>query len=209
MNFRTIKTAIKTILAAGQGANYTTKIGQKQSRAANNFLTPRVVVFYESGTFPKARGSVQSAKTHMPTYRLEITVAVQNVGDIATLNNDAATAIQKAAALSAFQDLAEKADDLWDEAFDDIYQVIMAADKRDLDLAVGTANDLWLDNPQKGNPLDKGELLVLTGSCIITLSTEEVVTGITGTPGVSYDITTNIVDDQGDNAGASGDLGGT
>ena len=208
MEFQTIKTAIKTILAAGQSTNYETNIGQKQSRGASEMLIPRVAVFYESGSFPKGSGSVQSAKKHNATYRIEISVAVQNVGDIATLNNDAATGPQKAAALSAFIDLAEKADDAWDQAFADVYQVIMAANKRDLDLAVGTAIDLWLDSPQKGSPLDKGQLLVLVGSCIITVSMEEVVTGITGTPGTSFDITTDIVDDQGDNAGASGTLGG-
>jgi len=209
MTFRTVKTALKTILEDNAGTNYQVVGGQRQSKAAVNIVDlPLVQLFYESGSFPKSGGSMQTDKKHDASFRAEITVAKNSEVDLSVLTNPASTAPQIAAALAAMPDLSDECDDAWDKAFDDVYQVLMDARNHDLDLPNFAARDMWIDQVQKGQPLPKGQSLVLPGSIIISITMTETVSGLTGTLGTTFDITTNIKDDQPDQAGSEGTLGG-
>jgi hypothetical protein len=209
MTFEDVKTAIINILSAAAPGTYQVTGSKKQSKGANeNLDLPRVTVYYQAGNFPKSASNYQAEKDHNATYQIEFTVIVQSYVDLSVLNNPSSTALQIKAALEAIPDLSDQADKKMDEIFGVVYQVLMAADKYDLDLPVGTVVNRWIDNFQKDNPLPRGEYLILTGNCNLTCRMEEIVTGVTGVTGNAYDITTDIEDDQGNNAGASGNLGG-
>lgn len=209
MKFRTIKTAIVDTLTAGAAGNYTVYGSRKQSKGASEDLgTPRVTVFYQSGDFPKSGGSFQSNRIHEAIYRIEVTAIIESEADLTVLNNPSATAVQLAAALAAMPVLSDQADALLDEAFDNIYQVLGDAENYDLGLPVGTAVNMWISQIQKDDPVPRGEYFILTGNMRLEVRMSEEITGETGVPGVAYDTTIDIEDDQGDNAGASGTLGG-
>jgi hypothetical protein len=209
MQFRVIKQAIIDTLIAGEVGKYKTYASQKQTKGASeNLEIPRVVCFYESGDFPKSGGRSQTNRKHNASYRIEITVILQPEVDLSVLNNPASTPAQMQAALAAMPILSDEADARLDEAFDDVYQVIQAANVYDFGLNVGDAVDSWITQMQKGDPTPRGEFFIITGHMRLEVSMDEEITGDTGTPGVAYDNTINVDGDQGDNLGASGDLGG-
>jgi hypothetical protein len=209
MTFRTVKTALKTILEAGATGKYYVVGGQRQSKGANEDLTvPRVTIYYQSGEFVKSGSSMFQDKKHLPEYRIEITVVSEGTVDLSVLNNEGSSAAEIKAALAAMPDLAEQADNRMDQAFDDIYQVLMAADKYDLDLDIGIVRDRWVNNFKKDKPIPRGQYIILSASCNFTCNVTETVTGITGTDGAEIDNTINIEGDPNDNAGTSADITG-
>lgn len=207
MKFRTAKQQIISILTASQGSNFVTVGSQKQSKGSKeNLNLPRVTVYYQNGNFPKTGSNFQSVKQHNASYRIEFTVVMESEVDLSVLNNPSSTAIQISAALAAMPELSDQVDNKMDELFDNVYQVLMDARNYDLDLTIGEITDRYIDNFQKDSPIPKGEFMILTGGCTLTMNMEEIVDGETGTPGVNVDTTVDLKDDQGDNAGVSSNL---
>lgn len=208
MQFRTVKQAIIDTLEADAAERYEVVGSQKQSKGSNEILTPRVTVYYQSGDFPESSaGRYGSPVEHNATYRIELSVSAQGEADLSVLNTSTDPAVLSAA-LAAMFEASDKADEILDQAFDDVYQVLMAGKNIDYGLEQYTVQDRWVNNYQKDNPLPRGEYVVLTGNCQLTVSLSEELLSETGTAGVAYDTTVDIKDDQGDNAGASGNLGG-
>ena len=209
MNFRVVKTAVDTILEAYSASKYIVTGGQRQSKGADeNALLPRVTTYYQSGDFPLSSSNFQTDKTHNVEIKIEITVVVKGKVDLSVLNNDSSSQSEIAAALAAMPDIAKLADDKFDETFEDVYQAIMAADKYDLDLPIGTARNRWINNVKKDNPNPRGEYMILTGFCLFSCQVNEQVTGITGIDGDIIENSIEIKDDPNKNAGTSGTLGG-
>jgi len=180
MKFREIKTAIETVLSNAAGSNYRVVGYQTQADSAIENLDGlrSVQVFYDRGEMNKSGGSLPGPFKHDMMFRLELVVAKDTKGDLATLNSSDSTDSQRATALATFQKAAKLADDALDELIDLVFQAIQDARRIDFDLADPIANR-WVSDIQKNEPSERGELVILTASMILTCSANEAVSGET------------------------------
>ena len=205
MQFQTVRDAIGAVLNADAATRYQVIGYQVQASSAEERATPTVAVFYSAGTFPKAGGSIAGPNKHNATFRLEFTVTAQPTGDLTTLQDDSATAAEYAAALATFQNASNDADLILDQLFSDVYGVIMDARNEHFGLAVGAVASRWIENIAKDSPVPKGEVVMLTGSALLTCDVDEEVLGETGTPGTEFE---TVVDLDGDDVEQTGVLVG-
>lgn len=204
MNFRTIKDSlINNVLGPAEAGRFQTIGFQRQSKSAEevkgNLRTAQV--YYSSGDFPKSSGRNSGTAQHDVAYRVDLTVSEPAKGDIAVLNNPGATAVQKAAALLAFQEGSQLVDDSLDELIDVVYQILMDARNIDMGLDKGIVASRWISGVQKDQPIPQGDLVVLTGSMRLTLKTPEVIVGDVGTVGNIFD---TVIDLEGDDVEKTG-----
>lgn len=182
MNFELLRDAIEALLIANQGSLFRTIGDQKQSinaeQVKGNLRT--VQVFYSEGKYPKEKGSHQQL-THETTFQLIYTVSSPVKVDLSVLNDPDSTAGQKQAALLALNEGSRLADRLMDELRRIVTQIIMDPANRDLGLAPYVVSNRWLDNFRKSEPLDKGNLFLLTGSETLTAVVDEELIGVTPT----------------------------
>lgn len=207
MNFRTIKTNIVNLLAAAEVGRFVTIGFQRQGSSANiakgNNRT--VQVYFQNGDFPKNKGRLTGPVQHDITYIIELTTAAPAKVDLSVLDNLGSTPAQKSSALAAMKESAEEADNLFDELAEIVYQILMDARNIDLGSSFTVANR-WIPNIRKDDPLNRGELVTLTGTMSLTCSIDEQVTGDTPVDGdkvfntttqVSYDENDDPIDDAG------------
>jgi hypothetical protein len=195
MKFRTIAAQIITILGDAAASRYQVIGYQKQSIDVNNITGNNrlVEVYYNRGDFPKSGGGMSSSKKdHNMTFKVDLKCAATAKGDIATMNDPNSTPQEVAAALANIAYASKEANDLMDELFDIIYQIVMAANNIDLGLPVGIVSNRWISELQKDNPLERGSLLVLTGSCLLTCKAQEDITGDNVTAAASIDTTLDL-----------------
>lgn len=204
MKFRTIKAAVKTLLTDSASSRYTVAGSQRQTKSAEEVIdnSRLIQVYYQRGMFPNRGGSISyGVKDHEITIKISFTVSKAASGDIATLNNSESTAGQIQTAIANIAFASDLCDDSIDELFDIVYQVIMDARNINLGLSADIVSNRWITDFQKDDPLPRGELIVLTGSCNLTCKAAEVVTGETPKTGKIIDTDLEIKDDLGDNAG--------
>lgn len=186
MQFRTIKANLEAILVAAAPGLYRVVGYQEQASSAEEFLGTdrRVMVVYNSGDFPKDKAGMTGQTYHDIRFGLELVVSAKAKVDLSVLNNPGSTGPQRAAALAAREAAGKIADDAMDEFLDIVYQVLM--DAENLEIGTGgppfTVFNRWAEDMQKGEPLPLGEMVVLPASIGFTCSTEEDITGVTGTP---------------------------
>lgn len=209
MNFRIIKDALITILEAQSAGNFQTRKSQKKTTGATeSLIKPRVTFYYQSGNFPKSSNSTGSDRIHEPTYKCEIQIVSPHKIDLNIINNPTATPIQVSTALTNMADASDVADDLLDETFDNVYQILMNSENIDLGLDVESNTDLWIESFQKDNPVSQGEFLILTGSFNLMCRVNETVLGEIGISGTDFNNNINLDGDPNNNMGTSGNLGG-
>jgi len=201
MQFQTVRDAIENTLNTDAAGRYQVIGHQVQGSSAEERAVPTVAVFYGSGEFPQSGGSIADANKHDATFRLEFTATAPSKGDLATLQNDAATPAELAAALATFQNAAWEVDRVVDQLFSDVYGVIMSALNETFGLAIGAVSSRWIGQISKDNPVPKGEVVMLTGSAVLTCTMEEQVLGEVGTPANEFD---TVVDIDGDDVEQTG-----
>lgn len=201
MQFQTVRDAIEATLNTDAAARYQVVGYQVRGTSAEERTVPTVAVFYGSGDFPQSGGSIADANKHEATFRLEFTATAASEGDLATLQNPAATELQLATALATFQNAAREADRIFDQLFSDVYGVIMDARNELFGLAVGAVSSRWVGQINKDNPVPKGQVVMLTGSAQLTCIMEEVALGEIGTVANEFD---TVVDIDGDDVEQTG-----
>jgi hypothetical protein len=147
--------------------------------------------FFKEGEFSKSSGSMRGPNQHDMTFGIGLTVNAPSRCNLAVINAPASTAAQVAIAMEAMQDAAYVADELMDELFDIVYQVLMDARNVDLGLAKGIVANRWVGSLQKDSPLPSGELVTLTGEVLFTCRTSEAVLGEAGVAAVGG-VTVNL-----------------
>lgn len=195
MNFRTIKESlICNVLGPYENDRFQTIGFQRQTTNADEVLDCNrfVQIYYESGKFPKSSGRLNGPTQHNITFRIDMTVSKQAEGDLSVINNSSSSASEIATALAEFQEASSLADDSMDELYDIVYQIIMDARHIDLGLDKGIVSNRWISEMVKGQPIPRGESVVLTGSMFLTCNTVEIVDGDTGFEGTENDITIGI-----------------
>jgi len=203
MQFRTLKDNIITILGAAAAGRFVTVGFQRQSRSADEIKdsSRTVQLYYSSGDLPRGSAGLTGPAKHVITYRIDLSVSKAAVGDLSVINNPAATPVQISAALAAFQEAADLADQSIDELIEIVYQILMDARNVDLGFNAGGVADRWLSNIEKDNPLPRGDLVVLTASMRLTCSVSEDVLGDSGTAATEFD---NVVNIEGDDVEKTG-----
>jgi len=181
MQFRTVKDSLLSLLVASEAGRYQTIGFQRERKGAdevkgNNRL---VQLYYSRGSFPRSASSLSGPFQHKPTYQVDLTVSEAATVDLSTLNNESASAADRITALAARAEAAKLADDSLDELFDVVFQVIMDARQRDLDLGIGGVADIYISDFQKDEPDVSGRLVTITAAFIVAVSMEEIVSGET------------------------------
>lgn len=205
MNFRVISQALVDVLGAAAAGRFRV-IGYRgqghdsEEVRGNNRL---VQVYYSLGDFPKSKGVVSGDSQHILTFNIDLTVSASAKADLSAINSPSATQAQITAALAASQDSAFETDEAMDDLVDIIYQILMDGRNYDLDLPLGTMSSRWVNRAIKGEPLDKGGLVVLTGQIQYTCQTVEEIIGDTGTPAGPGPFDT-VVDIDGDDVERTG-----
>jgi len=208
MQFQKVRDAIERTLNYHSGCRYQVIGYQVQAAGSTQRMIPTVSVYFSSGNFPKSGGSIAGEKKHDISFRLEFTAAVQPRGDLRTLQDDTATALQLSRALSTFQIAAREADRILDQLISDVHGVLTDARNEHFGLAVGDLSGRWVDSINKDSPTPRGETVLLTGSAQLTCTVCESVLGDAGIAGDDYNVTIDLDGDDTEQTGTAGTLGG-
>lgn len=188
MLFRQLNQAIITLLGENEYGRYQTIGYQRQKKSEQDAKgTKRLVqVYYNAGEFPKGAGRGTAATRHDMTFRIEFTVSALAKVDLTIINNPEATPNQLQAALEKTLEAAKLADDSFNELVNIIYQILMNPVNYDFGFDKGLFSSRWVNQVQKDDPIERGQLVVLVGSMLLTVITEEQISGETPktTPGV-------------------------
>lgn len=181
MNFQIVRDALIDLLGSEASGRFRTIGYQKRAQSADEIkdLNKSVQVFYQSGDYPKSGGNISGPFKHDMSFHLNFTVSKAAKGPLSVLNNPASTALELSAALADFQDAEDLADKSLDQLYDDVFQIIM--DARNIDLQMDRVlGSRWLESFQKDEPVERGELIVITGNARLTCTIDEQVLGDQG-----------------------------
>lgn len=208
MNFETIRDAVITVLDDGASGNYVVTHGEKQSRGANEALiAPRVTVFVERFEAEKKSSAARGPFHTTVEMRLEFMVAVKASVDIAALNNPTTTDTEAAAILTAMPDVSSECSKQMDALARNVFQVLMRADNYYLGLEKGVARDRWFGPVEKdAQPMFGARYAILTGQAKFEFKSFEEVSGLVPVACENIDVTVDIENDLGSNAGVSVDI---
>ena len=201
MRFRTVKDSIvNNVLGPAEAGRFVTVGFQRQSTSADEVLdTSRIVqVYFSEGDFGKPQGRRAGPTQHDITYHIELTVSKAAEGDLSIINSPTATQGQISAAILAFQEAADLADQSIDELIDIVYQILMDARSIDLGMVAGEVSNRWVTDIKKNQPVPQGEYVILTASMALTCRVAEDVTGEAGVAQTGKPYLT-VVDLDGDN----------
>lgn len=183
MVFEQVRDSLEALLIANQSTLFRTIGEQKQSTDAEqvkgNLRT--VQVFYSEGDYPRGQSSRQLL-SHAITFQLAYTVASPAKADLTVLDDDNASASAKQAALLASGEGSRLADRLMDELRRIVTQIIMSPINQDLGMTKYVVSNTWLNNFRKSQPINKGNLFLLTGSETLTCLVNETLIGEIGKP---------------------------
>ncbi len=203
MVFRQVKSYLVAQLEAEAAGRYQVAGYQKQVISADDVKDALrlVQVFWERTDFPAASYRQSETRTTEATFRIRLITAAGAEIDLVTLNSDASTSAQKKAALLAISNAAARADDSFDELAEIVYQIIEDATRRKLGTSGGIVSNRRLSSIDKDEIEEQGDLVVLTGSAVLTVRLEESITGGTTTPLTTIDLT---LTQEGDDVGKAG-----
>lgn len=195
MNFRTINKAIIALLGSSAAGRFTVTGYDGQAKGASEVKGSKrnVQSYFQHGQFPKGKGRAYGSTGHDMVFMIGLTVSAAAQANLAVINQvPPAQPAAMAAALAGMRESAFVADDLMDDLFEIVYQILMDARNIDLGLSEGTVTDRWVTELKKDDPLPQGTLLVLTGVATFTCSTTEDIIGDTPvamTEGANINIT--------------------
>lgn len=180
MVFELVRDAVETLLAENQSTFFRTIGEQKQSTDAEqvkgNLRT--VQVFYSEGDYPRDSNNYIQVR-HAITIQLLYTVSSPAKVDLSVLDDPEESAANKQAALLAASEGSRLADRLMDELRRMVSQIIMDPANIELGLDPYVVANRWLNNFRKSEPIDKGNLFILTGTETFTCIVDETFTGAT------------------------------
>lgn len=200
MNFRQVKANVVSLLSSGAAGRFSVVGFAAQANDQDQLVLPSVQVYYQKGEFSYGRNpSVVGPFSHELTLRVEIGVAAAASMDLTVIaTGDGADII---AALAAMKSAAGNADDKLDEAFENVYQIIMDPRNKLLGFTKGTISNVWIGEFVKDNPLPRGEYVILNGSADITCIVSEDVTGDIPEAGGFIDTCVDIIGDDVERTG--------
>lgn len=180
---------------------------QRQAESAKRALNASVQVFFNTGDFPKSGGGFVGEVKHNTEFRIEMTVAKKAEGDLSGFEN-ATTEAEAAAALVTFTEAAEAVDNIMDQLWSDVWNILLDAKNETYGLDIGAVSSRWVPSFRKDQPTPKGEIVLLTANASLNCSVDEQVLGIAGISGDDFDVEfTDINGDTEQKTGVAGTLG--
>ena len=206
MNFRVIKDAILETLCINQGSDFRVVGHQKQTKSAKEVTNDNklVQVLYREGELPARGSSNISGAKHNLIFNIEFTVSAAAKGDIATATDSTATALERAAAISAIKEAVEMVDCQLDEFIDRVYQILMDASNRDFGLAKGIVSGRRIERIRKDDTIEDGSLVLKTGMFDLVCSTFEAVQGLIDPNAGEEKTIDTVIENVGDDVGQLG-----
>lgn len=180
MKFRTMKSALVQLLGDNAGGNFRVLGYQDQPYGASEVLDDLrlVTVFYQAGLFEKRSSSWTGPVDHQVTFPVEILVSKSAKIDLSVIDDPGATNEERAAALVAAKNAGSEADDSMDEVAELVYQILMDNEHVDAELEEYSIGDRWITEFEKDPPIQKGDLVVLTGAFKYTCRLSEDLQGV-------------------------------
>jgi len=188
MAFQTIKTALVTTLKNAAAGRFRTDPAMPQSMGSSDIeQIPLVHVFYAGGEFPKISAPIRGKTIHEAKYSVLLTVAQPCYADLATLEDPTSTALEITTALSAVQAANEAADTAFDNLVAIVWNILRDPQNEflGLDRATYSIANLWIDSVVKENPLNRGEVVIISGSLNLSIRCVEYPPSQTTTPGLA------------------------
>lgn len=188
MAFQTIKTALVATLKNDAAGRFRTDPAMPQSMGSSDIeQIPLVHVFYAGGDFPKSSAPIRGKTIHEAKYNVLLTIASPCYADIATLEEPTSTGPEIIAALSAVQAANEAADTAFDNLVSIVWNILRDPQNEflGLDRATYSIANLWIDSVVKENPLNRGEVVIISGSMNLSIRCVEYPPSATATPGLA------------------------
>lgn len=195
MNFEIIRDALDALLIANQGSLFRTITHQQQKTSADEVKGSlrTVQVYFSEGEFPRDKSSRQELE-HEMTFQLILSASSPAKVDLATLNDDNASAAAIQAALLAMDVGNAIVDRLIDELYRIVTQILNDPVNKGLGLTKGIVKSAWFGSIDKAKPENLGKLAFLRASCEFTAQTTEKLIG--ATPVAAVQPTVDVVMDQ-------------
>lgn len=182
MMFRQVKASLIAELVAAAAGRFTVVKSQKQSiNAEKQLQIPRVMVNFANSSYSSDNSSFQVEHDSTLNFVIKISVASPILVDLETLNDELATAGDRATALANAQDICDTANDLINEISDNVYQIIEDARNYDLGFAIGLVRDRHIDNLTIYEAQRDGQLVLASSVFDFSCKVTEIVDGETGT----------------------------
>ena len=214
MQFEIVEQSIlDNVFEPNEAGRFATIGGQRQRESAEAVDNLRkVMVFYDEGAFPESGGAQYGPVRHDMTFNILLIEATPARADLSVLNDDGASATDKATALRQMAEPSVEANRSMNEFIRIIWQILMDARNEQMGMVppddrpnLKMVSNRWISNINKGDPAPEGEFVVLTASMNLMLTVSEDITGddLPATPedGVVYD---GDIELDGDDVAAQG-----
>ena len=145
MYFQTVKAAIQTLLISQATAGrFTVRTYQQAKREAETIkeYNRQATVFYKSGNFAPGSRPGSGVTQHDMTFQVEMAVAAASSVDLRTLDDPESTNQQRQSALGAFLDAGQHADNLMDDFWNVLWNILQDPLNGDLGLPPGSVADI-------------------------------------------------------------------
>jgi len=210
MQFQLVKAAIIALLDASASAGrFSVMAYQQQKHDADEIAeyNRHVTVFYKSGSFASSSRPRSGIMQHDMTFGVDMLISAKALVDLRTLDDPQSSANDRASALGAYYDAGAHADDLADDLFSQLFNIIVNPVNQDLGFAAGTITDVpgtpRLSDFQKADVARQGEMVVLGCSATLKIrcaektagdQSQQKLAGLTGTIQASGDIAGGVLD---------------
>jgi hypothetical protein len=189
-----VKDALIALLEQSAAGRYQVGGIPKRKLDAKNVLAmPSVTVYYNQGSFPRNRSSINGPYQHESSLRIDIVAAAVAEMDLTPIVKGG-TPDQIAAALAAKVNADVIVDALVDETAGLIFDIIMRPQNRSLGL--GYNPDRWITEYEKDKPQSSGAVVILAACFTMTFQVPEFTTEEQGKPGGTISHEAEITYDQ-------------
>ena len=176
MEFENLRDAVIELFKANENDLFVTIDHQVQSWSAEQLKgTLRTIQVFVQSTEPESQTRTQFENE--VTFGIYMRVSSPALGDIATLDNPNADAAAKQAALLAIDTGATRADRSFDALARIAQRIILSPLNEDLGLAEYKVSNRRFKNIRKDEPVNHGNLVVVTGAAFITGIVTEIMDG--------------------------------
>lgn len=186
MQFQIVRDSIiDNVFGPAEKGRFQTTGFQRQGKSALEVLgyLREITTYYHSGDFPESAGSNTGTSQHDCSFRIELSVSMENEANLEVINDPGSSVEQIGAAIQASADASFLADRSMDELIAIAYQILMDPRNYDLGLSPGAVADRRISRIQKDDIITQGEYVVLTASMLLSCRVAEDVVGDTGRSG--------------------------
>ena len=176
---------LDNVLGPAESGRFITIGGQRQRDSAEAINDNRkVMVFFDEGSFPESSGAQYGPVRHDMTFNILLIEATSAKADLSVLNDESASATDKATALRKMAEPSIEANRNMNEFIRIIWQILMDARNEQMGMVppddrpnLKLVSNRWISNINKGDPVPEGEFVVLTATMNLTFTVEEDITG--------------------------------